>query len=259
MNFATLLQPMERLYTDLVSLYPQVSVRSAYAAEAAQISRAIRRRLPSIPKRRKPTLLELGVGAGHLLSHLTGDFDAVAVDLVPEMLEYSKSINPGVEHAVGDMRTARLGRTFDATMIHDAIHYMLTEDDLLAAMRTCHAHLKRGGVAVFVPGYVKETFLEGDVSHALRLHAHGELGYIAQAHDPDPTDNTYQLAFLLPRRESHRVIVEEDRHTCGLFPIATWMRLLDEAGFETRKPRELSGKTVNPSPETLCLFVAVRR
>jgi hypothetical protein len=250
---------MERLYADLVWLYPQVSDRDAYAAEAAQISRAIRRKLPSISKRRKPTLLELGVGAGHLLSHLTDAFEAVAVDLVPEMLEYSRSINPGVEHVVGDMKTVRLGRMFDATMIHDAIHYMLTEEDLLAAMRTCHAHLQRSGVAVFVPGYVKETFLEGDVSHALRLHADGELGYIAQAHDPDPTDDTYQLNFLLPRREGMRIIVEEDRHTCGLFPTATWMRLLDEAGFDARKPRTLSGRSGSPSSETLCMFVAVRR
>lgn len=250
---------MERLYTDLVSLYPQVSVRSAYAAEAAQISRAIRRKLSSRTKRRKPTLLELGVGAGHLLSHMTVDFDAVAVDLVPEMLEYSRTINPSVEHVVGDMKSVRLGRTFDATMIHDAIHYMLTKDDLLAAMRTCHAHLKRGGVAVFVPGYVKETFLEGDVSHALRLHAHGELGYVAQTHDHDPDDSTYELTFLLPRRDGPRVTVEQDRHTCGLFPTATWMRLLDEAGFDARRPRALSGRAIRPSPETLCMFVAVRR
>jgi len=35
------------------------------------------------------------------------------------MLELSRTINPELEHLVGDMRTIRLGRTFDAVLIHD--------------------------------------------------------------------------------------------------------------------------------------------
>jgi len=43
------------------------------------------------------------------------------------MLELSRTINPEAEHILGDMRTLRLGRTFDAVLIHDAICYMTTE------------------------------------------------------------------------------------------------------------------------------------
>ena len=40
------------------------------------------------------------------------------------MLELSRTLNPDCEHLEGDMRTLRLGRTFDAVLIHDAVMYM---------------------------------------------------------------------------------------------------------------------------------------
>ena len=75
-------------------------------------------------------LLELGVGGGHNLSHLIAEFDCTAVDLSPDMLALSKGLNPGVEHHVGDMRNIRLGKIFDAVLVHDAASYLLTEQDL---------------------------------------------------------------------------------------------------------------------------------
>ena len=64
--------------------------------------------------------------------HLTGDVQATAVDISPQMLANSQALNPDVEHHVGDMRSVRLGRRFQAVLIHDAISYMLTEEDLSA-------------------------------------------------------------------------------------------------------------------------------
>ena len=54
------------------------------------------------------------------------------------------------------MRTVRLGRTFDAVLVHDAIDYMTTEADLRAAVETAYAHC-RPGVALFVPDDIAET------------------------------------------------------------------------------------------------------
>ena len=55
--------------------------------------------------------MEMGVGGGHNLSHLTADFECTAVDLSPDMLALSQGLNPGIEHHVGDMRNVRLGKT----------------------------------------------------------------------------------------------------------------------------------------------------
>jgi trans-aconitate methyltransferase len=46
------------------------------------------------------------------------DFEMTLVDLSPQMLEVSKRQNPDCEHVVGDMRTVRLGREFDAVFVH---------------------------------------------------------------------------------------------------------------------------------------------
>ena len=77
---------------------------------------------------------------------LTADFDLTAVDLSPEMLALSQRLNPGVPHHLGDMRQVRLGQTFDAVAIHDAVCYLLTEDDLRATFATARAHLNSGGL-----------------------------------------------------------------------------------------------------------------
>ena len=64
------------------------------------------------------------MGGGHNLSHLTPDFDCVAVDLSPEMTALSEQLNPGIEHHVGDMRDIRLNRKFDSVLVHDAVSYL---------------------------------------------------------------------------------------------------------------------------------------
>jgi len=74
------------------------------------------------------------------------------------MLALSRSLNPECEHIPGDMRTMRLGRSFDAVFIHDAIDYMTTRPDLQQALETAFIHCQAGGVALFVPDYVRETF-----------------------------------------------------------------------------------------------------
>ena len=45
-------------------------------------------------------------------------------------MQHSRRLNPGVSHYVGDMRSVRLGETFDAVLIHDSLDYMTTEVEL---------------------------------------------------------------------------------------------------------------------------------
>src|SRR5512136_3049608 len=102
--------PLPRMYTEFASYWPLISAPADYAAEAQHWRAALRQKLG--PGRH--AILELGVGGGNNLSHLTGEFEATAVDLSPAMLAQCAKINPGVELHVGDMRTVRLGRAFDA-------------------------------------------------------------------------------------------------------------------------------------------------
>jgi SAM-dependent methyltransferase len=138
------------------------------------------------------TLLELGSGGGNNALHLKRSLRPTLTDLSPEMLDVSRTINPELEHVVGDMRTLRLGRTFDAVLAHDAICYMTTEPDLRAAFATAFEHLRPGGVAVFAPDHVADTF-EPATDHGGNDDPDGRgMRYLEWTTDPDPTDATYR-------------------------------------------------------------------
>ncbi len=216
-----------RLYHELSYLWPIISPPEEYIVEAWRLREIIQEKLG--PSRFR--LLELGVGGGHVLSHLTDDFDAAAVDLSPEMIALSSRLNPGVPHHLGDMRTVRLGQTFDAVLIHDAICYMLTEDDLAAAFETARAHLRPGGVFVAAPDHLKETFPGPTVTHSTEEREGLRVTCIEYSDDPDETDSLVESVFFYLIVRDGQLTVEQDRHTFGLFPRETWLRLLTEAGF----------------------------
>jgi hypothetical protein len=59
------------------------------------------------------------------------------------------------------------------------------------------------------------------------------LRYLEWRWDPDPADTWYLLDFAFLLRESDgSVRAEKDRHRCGLFARAEWLRWLAEAGFQ---------------------------
>lgn len=228
-----------RLYHELSYLWPIISPPQEYAEEAESWRRVLKDRLG----RTRRDILELGSGGGHLLSHLTNDFQATAVDLSPPMLHLSRQLNPNVQHHLGDMRTVRLDRTFDAVLIHDAVGHMLTEADLRAAFTTARHHLRPGGLLLVAPEWVKEQF-EGP-----KLFLWKRTGKRAQSgrdlrisvtiqeyvHDPDHTDSQTESIYSYMIQSEGGVAIEGDVHLNGLFPGSTWTRMLAETGFRAER------------------------
>lgn len=240
-----------RLYDEFAEMWPLLSDPKDYAEEARHWRDALRSKLGE----GRHEILELGVGGGNNLSHLTADFQATAVDLSEKMLDISRRLNPGVKHYVGDMRTVRLGRRFKAVIIHDAVNYMLTEDDLRSAFRTAAEHLDRGGVFVTAPDYFKETFTDGAVRHQRRTDGETVLDYVEYEFDPDPNDTSYVYLLTYYIRKGAELRIEHDRHCGGLFPMKRWLELIDEAGFEVEK----YGYDVHEDKRQSFLLVGVKR
>lgn len=219
-----------KLYEELADWWPLLSPHEDSAEEIAFFLEALNV-TEAAPQR---TMLELGSGGGSNAFHLKKHFKMTLVDLAPNMLTVSRTFNPECEHIVGDMRSVRLERQFDVVFIHDAIDYMTTEDDLRQAMETAFLHCKPGGVALFIPDHVRESFEESSdeggsdgVGRALR--------YMEWTFDPDPTDSTCITHYVFMLREGHTIHVEHDQHTCGLFARADWLQWLSDAGFETER------------------------
>ncbi len=182
--------------------------------------------------------------------HLKACFAMTLVDLSEDMLQVSRRLNPECDHHQGDMRAVRLGRTFDAVFVHDAVDYMTSEADLRQAIETAFAHCRPGGIAVFVPDSTAETF-EATSDHGGTDDANGRgVRYLEWAWDPDPADTwtLTEYAFLL-READGSVHVVHETHRLGLFSRDVWLRILANAGFdpnavteqttEDRTPREL--------------------
>ncbi|MDQ6794672.1 MAG: class I SAM-dependent methyltransferase [Chloroflexota bacterium] len=223
------------MYSNLADWFHLLTPPAEYDDEAASAMALLREHTDGPIA----TLLELGSGGGNMASHLKAGLRLTLTDLSPEMLELSRTINPDCEHIQGDMRTLRLGRTFDAVLTHDAICYMTTEADLRAAMVTAFEHLRPGGAAAFQPDHVRETF-KPETDHGGEdgpLLAEGRpdraMRYLEWTTDPDPTDTTYQVdyAFLLHEADGG-VEVHLDRHINGLFSRDLWLDLLADVGFE---------------------------
>mgnify|MGYP003308824361 FL=1 len=232
-------------------LWPIISPPEEYGSEAIYFRDVILEELG--PGRHR--LLELGVGGGHNLSHLTVDFDCTAVDLSPDMLALSERLNPGVPHREGDMRSIRLEEIFDAVLIHDASSYILFEEDLKDTFTTAAVHLRPGGVFMVAPDWVQETFPDGWVYDWDRRQGNIEVNIQEVMLDPDTTDTQVESTYTYTIKKDGETKIEVDPHITGLFPLSTWSGLMGQAGFDV----EVRALPPNEGGYGSWLFIGVAR
>jgi SAM-dependent methyltransferase len=225
-----------RLYGELAGWWPLISPPGEYAAEAQYLAALLSAGADGGAVAGRPAeVLDLGSGGGCVALHLSrAGLALTLVDRSAPMLAASRELNPGLPHLQGDMRTVRLGRAFDAVLAHDAVDYLTTEADLAHLVATAYAHCRPGGLAVFVPDHLADTFRPG------RGHGGGgwdpagrQASFSEHATDPDPADDWIQVdyEFVLRGADGARQVITET-HRLGAFRRAAWLRLIEAAGFE---------------------------
>lgn len=218
-----------RVYTDLAGWWPLISPPEEYAEEAAHLAGVFGSAAIAVRE-----VLDLGSGGGGVAVHLKSRFALTLVDLSEEMLDVSRRLNPECEHIQGDMRTIRLGRAFDGILVHDAVDYMTCEEDLRQVIETAFAHCRPGGMAVFVPDHVADTFREGAGGGGTSDATGRRASFREHTWDPDPADDWVQAEYeFVLRSPDATVQVVREKHRLGAFSRATWLRLLTGAGFGT--------------------------
>lgn len=217
-----------RLYRDLADWYPLLTPVGDYAESAAFYRQLFTRHC----HRQPATLLDLGSGGGHVAAHLKASLQCTLVDIAPAMLALSRRTNPECAHLPGDMRSVRLERVFDCVLVHDAVCYMTSRADLARAVGTAFVHTAPGGVAIFQPDFVSETFHPGTETGGTDLNGRG-LRYLEWRWIPDPGTEMYVTDMVYLLRDEHGAVeVVHDRHHMGLFPRAVWLAQIAAAGFE---------------------------
>jgi SAM-dependent methyltransferase len=228
------------LYGELVDWYSLLDPAEDHAVETADYTELFERAVRGRPE----TLLELGAGAGNNALHLKQRFQCSLADLSEAMLGLSRARNPECEHVAGDMRSMRLGRTFDAVLVHDAVCYMTSREDLRAAAQTAFEHTRPGGAAIFQPDCVRETLCE---STELEEGDEGgrSLRCLMWTWDPDPTDDTYLVDFAFLLRDGVTVRAVHEQHIEGVFARSTWLEILGSVGYEVENvPPDAQGRPV---------------
>jgi len=218
------------LYRDLADWWPLLSTPKDYTEEAEFYARTIKNACSFVPA----TLLELGSGGGNNASHMKAHFQSTLVDLSPGMLKVSRQLNPECNHIEGDMRTVRLGKTFDAVFVQDAVMYMQTKEDLYQVLETAFIHCVAGGAVLLAPDFTKETF-QPSTQHGGHDGEGRSLRYIDWVWDPNESDITYLSIMVYVLREGiDQVSCIPDRHVLGLFGQKDWLSMMTRVGFQTK-------------------------
>lgn len=215
-----------KLYGELAHWWPLMSPPEGYADEAAELIEWLESVAGPVS-----SLLELGSGAGHLASHWDVG-EVVLVDSSAEMVAVSQALNPGHTHVLDDLRTLRLERTFDAVVLHDAVMYMTTRADFVAALRTAAAHLAPGGAALFLPDATRESWEPGNAVGGADAPDGSGVRFLEWGSELDDGD-VVQVDFAVMVRDADgRVQHFHEAHAMGVFAESVWDRELAAAGFE---------------------------
>ena len=151
------------------------------------------------------------------------------------------------------MRTLRLGRTFDAVFVHDAVMYLTTEPTWSGDRDRGRVHRVRAAYAD--PSRRDARVLRSGTDHG----GHDGRTVAASATSsgrttPIPTHTTDEVDYVVILREPGRPPrVEHDHHTVGIFPESTWRDLIAGAELEIVDPG-----VVDPNEDEHEVFVARR-
>jgi len=215
------------LYAELAGWWPVISPPAEYTDDGAVINEMF-----ATAARPVLTVLDLGSGGGHVALHIKQGRSMTLVDMSADMLRASRLLNPDCEHIEGDMRTIRLGREFDAVLVHDAIDYVTSQEDLARVIRTAFAHCRPAGVAVFAPDHTAETFRAGTGGGGGHDASGRQASFRERTSDPVPGDDWILAEYEFTLRDvDGTVTVVPEAHRLGSFRRDTWVRLLQAAGF----------------------------
>jgi SAM-dependent methyltransferase len=217
-----------RLYDELAGWWPLISPPEQYAADAQSLARVF-----AAAPRPVREVLDLGSGGGHVAWHLKEQLDLTLVDISAPMLAVSRELNPECAHVQGDMLTIRLGRRFDAVLVHDAVDYVTTEGELLQVAQTAFGHCRPGALAVFAPDHTADAFRAGTGGGGGSDETGRRASFRERTSDPDPTDEWIESEYEFTLRTAdNRVEVVRETHRLGAFRLETWQRVLAAAGFD---------------------------
>ncbi len=130
------------------------------------------------------TVLDLGCGTARDLAQLATTHHCVGVDLQPALIDYARQLYSDLDLHVGDLRTVRMGTTFDTiTCLGNTLAYLHHNDDIQAAFTTFAAHAHPGTLLIIVTQIAPNTT---STPRPSRIDAAGIHAHVTTEHNWDP-------------------------------------------------------------------------
>jgi len=217
------------LYGELAKYYDLIYSFKNYKKEAGRIKALVSKYKKSEGKE----LLDVACGTGHHLNHLKDEFSCTGVDISREILEIARKNNEGIAFEEADMTTMDLGKKFDViTCLFSSIGYVKTHSNLEKTIRNFAKHLKKGGLVLIEPWFTKSVYMPG-FPH---METYDEKDIkIARLSVPLAKANlsVIDMHYLVAERDED-VKYFSDRHELGLFEVGETLKILEEAGHQSR-------------------------
>ena len=149
--------------------------------------------------------------------------------------------------------------SFDAVLVHDAVDYVTSREDLSSVVGTAFAHCRPGGLAVFAPDHTAETFRAGTGGGGGHDGTGRQASFRERTSDPVPGDDWILAEYEFTLRDADGTVrVVPEAHRLGAFRRDTWLQTLRAAGFAAEARPEFRTGT-GPDPPRSCSSVAAIR
>jgi len=191
---------------------------------------------------RPETVLELGCGTGRhgrLLAHTP--LQIVGIEVSQEMLTVALregSASPAAGRGrfvpqLGDVRTVRLGQSFDTVIsLFHVVSYMIADEDVDAIFETASVHLRPGGVFLFDVWYTPAVYWVRPETRLKRMADDNlQVARIAES-TIEPERNVVQVDYTLFIRDAEGLRELQERHTMRHFTTPELRRIVGQHGLE---------------------------
>lgn len=228
-----------------------------YSGEADYIYNLINKFSPNTK-----TVLELGCGTGKHSKLLKDKYHLCpyGVDMSIKMLQQAKALGNDCE--LGDVRTFRCDKIFDAVIsLFHVISYQTTDNDVLEMFETASFHLEKNGIFIFDLWY-KQAVLSQLPENRIKKMEDGEIKVVrfcTPVHlvDRSIIEVNYDIEML--DKASGHIEKLSEKHLMRYFSIDEIMNFAIQKGIEIIHTEEwLSGNSPSEKTWGVC-FVGIKK